>query len=1722
MRNLSAFFLLAFPCFASTIATFKIQELYGVNHPTQVFEATVGNFNTRTSHLLAPNNVDEVAYQYNAATGKITFQAGLPASTVPRFFPDASNGTDTTLETVAFTGTTGYGYDFATDQLVYYVATGGSCGLSTGTYFVKSYNYYLNSGVVFTTTLGGSAVNLTSACSGNLTYTGFLANASTDTITAPHHGRNNGDPFSVAGSACSASGLTCDGTTQYFVINATTNTFQVSTSVGGSVFNITGDITTGLNQLITNWTWTLVDTGAPSASPTNGVVTDLSDPTRIRLTNGLGAGVDILARPTPMVWTTAASTLTNCVVSGGGSIVCTTSTAHGLLDGTKISINGVSDGFGPTGVWSITSHTTTTITIATGRTDLTNGTFNFSNYPLMALVSADMSLNPIRGIKLADGTWVAKDTHLYQGNNIAFSAGGITSGSIMNSEAFLNYLLAFGRTYTTKFLESGPVKTTVEITMTSYRPKYVDGATVPIPGSVEGIDGLITFDVTLYANSKSVQVKYSGDVNFGMFMDIYTDWPGTKPTNIGTRVARAPGCGTFGFGGAALNSGVITGATNANPIVITSPGNGINKANIWTVTISGVNGNTNANTTQFATPIDQDHFSIPVSGNGAFTSSPNAIWTATSTDFQQRYSNMTKAIGYSGPVINGSGCDSGTRPEMLVWNFDGGGGMQQWVYNSAGASSDPALGIYTGRASVMNDSTQMTMGFHSDVGALSVFGANFPCTNCQAGTRAFYSGNVREFMIYEGTIGDLAGVSVEGSVASGQNPSAMSLEQNTIAGVNLTALYSYDITFSSPVGGWKSPYVPDAVINGVSGIKANYVVDNPAGFKAALDRSAGKSGGAILAMWTSGSSAIDSGILTPALEYSNIFIYSLVWGDGVRDICCEYVQGTYFTGPLQVQLSTALADSAITAGQTVNAKAYAALFMSLIWDYNFIPQFVGGICICGDTGGTLNQDEQVAASKQRYVTAFPTHPVAIAHAAEVTSELAGNMMGAINAKGGGGAASAHYIPAELTDTAFGILANIVLGGGSPNSYPLMDLFTDFHANTLFSPDPRFNNRRTYVNYGDGEIGEPTGISGMFSSAYVGVNTSLAQRAFADWGCQNIAPPNAASPYRYAFNDFFGTTLPAVNTTTTNGGCSAIGFASKNYPGVLSALRVNPNTANEHLIMVSNGIWLSDHAHPDKTGLLSSSFWNIPWLQDVSSARTPDYAGAYFHNTVIDDADLSITHWYDSIGTCTPPQDKTCSAAPGAAYGVPSQTEMLVFSHSVHAGQNAVRLDGTTQSKLVSLLNFNTAKPILHDYSTFTGTSAGDGKSIAYFQNYNGQAVATPDGSTTATVSLAACTDPPVNYPSLTTKHTIGSGVAGPWSWTGGILPQLANGGNGMNWDAYAVRSDAGDEYLLGDTRNACTNFNSEFAAGNTTNITSWVSVDSTSQAHISLTGFQLFQGETLTTAGATCAGGGNQSGLTVASISGTTAVVTGFSGLTGPCSGGTIAPDFMLTMSMWRLHSSGASFDVSFLPYLKSGSAQSAPTCISGTCTVVNGSETTTYSPSAVTYTNGTVKSVASVDGSSQSAFSIALTGGTQEAYCATSTSCGGTITGFTAGTRTLDLSGFGGNWYPDIPTGSAGTNKFTIYHPGTDPVTGQPVVITVNLSTTPVTFRSQYIGWKDANATSIAVSVGGTSTALFACDGTTHICGGVLQMAPGTYTITNTPIGYANANTGSQVLVVP
>jgi hypothetical protein len=81
----------------------------------------------------------------------------------------------------------------------------------------------------------------------------------------------------------------------------------------------------------------------------------------------------------------------------------------------------------------------------------------------------------------------------------------------------------------------------------------------------------------------------------------------------------ANGTGSLAFKDPSAAGGPVSGATNASPIVVTSPGHNLSSGT--RVTLAGVSGNTGANGDFQVTVIDGNTFSLDGStGSGAYTS----------------------------------------------------------------------------------------------------------------------------------------------------------------------------------------------------------------------------------------------------------------------------------------------------------------------------------------------------------------------------------------------------------------------------------------------------------------------------------------------------------------------------------------------------------------------------------------------------------------------------------------------------------------------------------------------------------------------------------------------------------------------------------------------------------------------------------------------------------------------------------------------------------------------------------------------------------------------------------------------------------------------------------------------------------------------------------------------------------------------------------------------
>lgn len=1536
MRGIVVCALFAASLQATTIATFNFPAPMGIGgaHQEQITEVALTTaYNPKTSKMVGPNGTTEVPYQ--ALYQKVAFPNHVANATPDTYF-STSCSTNATNDTVYVDHKI---YSFKAGVLLYYETTGSAIGgLTSGTtYEITRYNYFASGGDQFDSAFslkvpGGSQINITT--NGNcpvgttkFTYTGFTVDGSTDTFYSPGHGLQVGDPFRCLGTG--PSGITCDGTVAGYVISSgfTSSTFKLSASVGGSAIDV-GTLASGKNRIVCDFTYTLVDTGAPTATYTNPIVIDGLNASYFQVTNG--------------------------------------------LTGFRALKNGVS-----------------------------------------------LTKNQLQGLRLKDGTWFGTGLDLQE---------HIDGTALTANAAFLTSTAGMNASFAGKFLEAGPLKVVWQGTYLGTHGTYTYNG-VPLTGGGSG-SGSYTVTLTMYANSKSVIKKIEGNLNYGSFMEGYSAWPTTKPDYITMPTPHAPGCSLMG-------QITITGATNANPIVVLAVNHGMVKDGVWTVTITGVGGNTAANTTAIATPIDADHFSIPVAGNGSYTS--GGSFTATSGDFSSLTYAISKPIGYSGTVVPSNACNSGERYSVASWYFYTQGGTAQWAWKLGGTSTDPALGIFTGHSSVQNHGDINSVGFYSSsTPNLAAFDALMPCLDCGSVSPATYSGtNVRELVYYSG--GSIADV----TPPTPSSPTQMQLDMNALVGINLTRLYLQQLNFADPGGGWTYPSMPDASVNTV---RSNYIADSPAGYQDAMNHSVGTSGLPTLNMWAANNSAgIYNNILVPNNALAQSFMYALVSGFGTADVAYSGVQGTYETGPASVSLSNALPDTKVTAGQIAALKALAAFFGCTLWDYDFLPQD-----LVTDNGAGQNQIIQTAATRNRYVSTFPTQPTLATHLADQESSANSLIVAGVNSSGAG-SSGPHYFDAVIFDSLFTVLAQKKGFGYSPASVPRLSLMTNWFTSNATPPEPRYGTNRRCSSIGD-SIMEPCGLLGMTATLYAGVDTGISQQSIAAFFAQSTAA-------KLAYADFFGTNLTAVDTTITNPGLNSPG--NINYPGWGSFFRQNWGTSHEHWVIIRNGSFCSDHCHYDNGAMVQAYFHSIGWIMDPSSnIYYPPMSGSVMHSGMIDDADFPAADWKSTLTSMILPAD----------YGTPAQTEFIAGTKFSKATQTFTRGDGTVWTREVTLVNANAAYPIMRTWDHRAGTSAGDGATITWNQLASDATISAPTGSITAPVTLQPVCDGSITYPASFTSAAVSSGLQ-HWNFIGPYWPTISNG---IDVDAYYLRGNSGDESGFTNLRHRCgsSSQTADYQTANTAALTSFTRVDAT-HATVVMGSFRFFQGQKVDIFNVTGAGNPNVT-ATVDSVSGTTATMSGFSSLSGTYTvvGATGAPQFMESYQFWRLHGTG-DFVTHHLPYLKDATPTRTVTSPSGTALrVAQGSETTNVTDTQIDWTDGTAKLLASADASSHTALSLNLTGGAQEVYCATSATCVWTFSGFTAATRCFDP---GVTMYADVAVTNPSGTQLCRYFPGSGS-TGQPPICTVNLSTTPSSRSTVTFSFKNASADSVRVRLGSAS----------------------------------------------
>ena len=994
---------------------------------------------------------------------------------------------------------------------------------------------------------------------------------------------------------------------------------------------------------------------------------------------------------------------------------------------------------------------------------------------------APFNLAPIQGIWMRGGAWTGADA----APNRLYSQSASFSGNVGEP---LTTAMSSATGYTVTIdPSSGPLKTVVKVNYSFNRPAYVYPPTVI---NTPGV-GHYTLTVTLYANSKSVLIDEDTDMEFSYYLPLYAQlqpdtvrWRGHDSLNAGG--TPDPTCGYE-------LPLTVTGATDATPVVITTA-TSLSLSNGQRVLIAVVLGNTAANgtfyvkttgypATQFALYRDAA-LTMPVAGTGGY-SGGGRVKPAYRGQNMSPVSDAFQDLSYNlDRPANNSCTTSGYR--KLLADYPSAAHAAGWyveMYKSAAGASAPVVGFYVGRASKQ---------------VYSATGPSLPgvySSNSHFVTRAQAAG-IQVDTLLRGSDGSTPCgstlpceavvhrnwgifVSTQADLLSPGSHQPIGDEQNTLTGINLSRLYTYQLVYPDPPGGWQPLYLTAAgaaqlqswVENGTA------VCGTPTCYATLLKNSEGSAAGsALVAMWQGNSAAGVQTALNSATNLASQLVFALAAGDNKFDSTLGYYGLGLRSSPQTVVLNAILMNANTTSAQKTLAKAELALFGSIFWDDDWFP--IDNTS--GESVGLANQIQQYLEYRAQSVFADPSQPFLSAQLPTAVSYSAADF-GAYFSSTGAAAGSTHYQSAFFEPLILNYM-NSATQGYLSMADPKWAAYANWELSIQTPPEPRFGNIRKGYSNGDGNT-EADVRTGMLGTALYPVNPSLAGNLMWAWQQSNSAT-------QLTEDEQFVTTLAVIDPTIP---AIAPRLGSINIPGYHSAERFNFGTPNETALWFINGGFyqVGGHRHADD-GQVSiyalSAPLAIDWNANLYSPETPV---RFMHDSIVYDSELP--HLWSA--------DQPSLTDVDTLMQNPTNTEFAAFQNSTTSTGTFISVDGTTTwARSVRTMDFDPAYPIIYVTDQFAGSSAGTGKTLTWNLMATG-AVSTPAGSVTPITRFSAgCQSPAGALPSDGIVYGLSAGLQ-QFKFTGVPWPKHPAGG--IDWDLFTVSNDATGQFLIGNWGHGC-------------------------------------------------------------------------------------------------------------------------------------------------------------------------------------------------------------------------------------------------------------------------------------------------------------------------------
>jgi hypothetical protein len=652
----------------------------------------------------------------------------------------------------------------------------------------------------------------------------------------------------------------------------------------------------------------------------------------------------------------------------------------------------------------------------------------------------------------------------------------------------------------------------------------------------------------------------------------------------------------------------------------------------------------------------------------------------------------------------GNSCTPANYRKMLADNPTSAhaAGWYVEMYNSAAGAAAPVVGFYIGRASKQSYSAvgpslpglysssahfitgAKAAGIQVDTLLLGPDGST-PCGNrLSQGFTPCEAVMHRNWAIFTSTQADLQNPSQHQPIAD---------EQNSLAGINLSRLYTYQLVYpdpnpGAPQGGWQWLYLTNAGAAQLQSWVANgtAVCGTPTCYATLLNNSDGSAAGqALVSMWQGNSTAAVQTALNTATSLAASLEFTLASGDNHFDNRLGYYQLGLNTSPETVVLNAVLMNANTTPAQKTLAKAALALFGSVFWDDDWFP--IDNTS--GEGDGLANQIQQYLEYRAQSVFSDPSQPFLGAQLANPAISnpvnYSSNDLAAYFDSTGAAAGSTHYQSTFFEPLILNYM-NPATQGYLSIADPKWAAYANWELSIQTPPEPRFGNPRKGYSNGDGNT-EGDARTGMLGTALYAVNPTLAGNLMWAWQQSNTAA-------HLTEDDQFVTTLAVIDPTIP---AIVPQMSSINIPGYHSVERFNFGTPNETALWFINGGFYQTggHRHYDD-GQVSiyahSAPLAIDWNANLYYPETP---GRFMHDSIVYDSELLLNLW--SAG-------QPSLSAVSTLMQNPTNTEFAAFGNSTTSTATFTSGDGTVWSRTVRTMNFNPAYPIIYVTDRFAGPS----------------------------------------------------------------------------------------------------------------------------------------------------------------------------------------------------------------------------------------------------------------------------------------------------------------------------------------------------------------------------------------------------------------------------------